>query len=78
MSANTYSEVILAFPGDSKEKHMDTVLKLADSDMNLISMYQCMILEGSEMGSKSSRDQWKMGTKFRVLPKCYGVYNFDG
>ena len=57
---------------------MDTVLKLADSDMNLISMYQCMILEGSEMGSKSSRDQWKMGTKFRVLPKCYGVYNFDG
>tara|TARA_Y100001936_G_scaffold149484_1_gene145863 strand:+ start:26011 stop:28140 length:2130 start_codon:yes stop_codon:yes gene_type:complete len=78
MSANTYSEVILALPGDSKEKHMDTVLKLADSDMNLISMYQCMILEGSEMGSKSSRDQWKMGTKFRVLPKCYGVYNFDG
>ena len=78
MSANTYSEVILALPGDSKEKHMETVLKLADSDMNLISMYQCMILEGSELGSKDSRDKWKMGTKFRVLPRCYGIYNFDG
>ena len=78
MSANTYSEVILALPGDSKEKHFNTVLKLADSGIKIISMYQCMILEGSELGSKDSRDKWKMGTKFRVLPRCYGIYNFDG
>ena len=78
ISANTYSEVILALPGDSKEKHMETVLKLADSGMNLISMYQCMMLEGSELGSKDSREKWQVGTKFRVLPKCYGVYDFGG
>jgi radical SAM superfamily enzyme YgiQ (UPF0313 family) len=78
MSANTYSEVILALPGDSKEKHMQTVLKLADADMNLISTYQCMILEGSELGSRDSRNVWKIGTKFRVLPRCYGVYDFGG
>jgi len=78
MSANTYSEVILALPGDSKEKHMETVLKLADSGMNLISMYQCMMLEGSELGSKNSREKWNVGTKFRVLPRCYGVYDFGG
>ena len=78
ISANTYSEVILALPGDSRQKHMETVLKLADADMNLISTYQCMILEGSELGSKDSRDTWKMGTRFRVLPRCYGVYDFDG
>ena len=60
ISANTYSEVILALPGDSKQKHMETVLKLADADMNLISTYQCMILEGSELGSKNSRDVWKL------------------
>ena len=76
MSANTYSEVILALPGDSKEKHFNTVLKLADSGIKIISMYQCMILEGSELGSGISKDYWKMQTKYRVLPRCFGAYRF--
>ena len=74
----TYSEVILALPGDSKEKHMKTVLKLADSGMESICMYQCMILVGSELGSNNSKQRWKMGTKFRVLPGQYGAYDFGG
>ena len=77
MSANTYSEVILALPGDSKEKHFDTVLRLADAQMNLISMYQCMLLQGSELGAKSTREQWNLRSKFRILPRCFGRYNFD-
>ncbi len=76
LSANTYSEVILALPGDSKEKHMETVLKLADSEINIISMYQCMILEGSELGSNFSKKSWDLETKFRVLPRCFGMYHF--
>lgn len=76
LSANTYSEVILALPGDSKEKHMETVYKLADSEINIISMYQCMILEGSELGSNFSKNSWNMKTKFRVLPRCFGTYHF--
>ena len=76
MSANTYSEVILALPGDSKEKHFSTVLKLADSEIKIISMYQCMILEGSELGDDISKNYWKMQTKYRVLPRCYGRYTF--
>jgi len=76
LSANTYSEVILALPGDSKEKHMETVFKLADSEINIISMYQCMILEGSELGSNFSKNSWNMKTKFRVLPRCFGTYQF--
>ena len=76
MSANTYSEVILALPGDSKEKHFSTVLKLADSAIKIISMYQCMILEGSELGSEISKNHWKIQTKYRVLPRCFGAYRF--
>ena len=76
MSANTYSEVILDLPGDSKEKHFNTVLKLVDSAIKIISMYQCMILEGSELGADISKNYWKMQTKYRVLPRCYGRYTF--
>ena len=76
LGSNTYSEVILALPGDSKEKHMKTVLTLADSEINIISMYQCMILEGSELGSNFSKKSWNMQTKFRVLPRCFGIYHF--
>ena len=74
LSANTYSEVILALPGDTIEKHFETVSKLMDAKMKIISMYQCMILEGSELSSELYMNQWKLITKFRVLPRCYGIY----
>ncbi|KFM20094.1 anaerobic magnesium-protoporphyrin IX monomethyl ester cyclase protein [Marine Group I thaumarchaeote SCGC AAA799-P11] len=74
LSANTYSEVILALPGDTIEKHFETVSKLMDAKMKIISMYQCMILEGSELSSELYINQWKLITKFRVLPRCYGIY----
>ena len=77
MSANTYSEVILALPGDSKKKHFETVFKLADAEMKIISMYQCMILEGSELGAKFTKNAWNLKTKYRVLPRCFGIYNFN-
>ncbi|MHA7733112.1 B12-binding domain-containing radical SAM protein [Nitrosopumilus sp. S6] len=78
LSANTYSEVILALPGDTKEKHFETVLKLADAEIKLISMYQCMVLEGSELGANFTKNAWGMKSKFRVLPRCFGVYDFNG
>jgi len=76
LSANTYSEVILALPGDTVEKHFETVSKLMDAKMKIISMYQCMILEGSELSSELYMNQWGLITKFRVLPRCFGIYNF--
>lgn len=76
LSANTYSEVILALPGDTIEKHFQTVSKLMDAKMKIISMYQCMILEGSELSSELYMNKWGLITKFRVLPRCYGIYNF--
>lgn len=76
--ANTYSEVILGLPGDTKEKHMRTVLQLADADMKLISMFTLMMLDGTELTTSRSREQWQCGTRFRVVPRCFGIYDFDG
>ena len=74
--ANTYSEVILGLPGDTKEKHMDSVLQLADADMKLISLFTLMMLDGTELTTKASMARWACQTKFRIVPRCFGVYQF--
>lgn len=74
--ANTYSEVILGLPGDTKEKHMDSVLQLADADMKLISLFTLMMLDGTELTTKASMAKWACQTKFRIVPRCFGAYRF--
>ena len=74
IGANTYSEVILGLPGDTKEKHFATLKTLVESSFTSISMYQLMILPGTELGSKENKDKYKMITKYRVVPRCYGSY----
>jgi radical SAM superfamily enzyme YgiQ (UPF0313 family) len=76
--ANTYSEVILGLPGDTKEKHMSTVFELADADMKLISMFTLMMMDGTELTTTSSRERWRLGTRFRIVPRCFGIYDFAG
>ncbi|MEV6544466.1 radical SAM protein [Streptomyces sp. NPDC051665] len=47
--AGTYSEVILALPGDSKAKHLGTLRQLVDADFDRLNMFQLTLLPGSEM-----------------------------
>jgi radical SAM superfamily enzyme YgiQ (UPF0313 family) len=76
IGTNTYSEVILALPGDTKEKHFLTLKTLIDSGFNTVSMYQLMVLPGTELGSKESKERYHMRGKYRVLPRCFGYYRF--
>lgn len=76
--ANTYSEVILGLPGDTSQKHMKTVLQLADADIKLISLYTLMMLDGTELTTRESRKKWQCETRFRIVPRCFGMYQFDG
>ncbi len=78
IGANTYSEVILGLPGDTKEKHFSTLKTLVESSFTTISMYQLMILPGTELGSAETKEKYQMKTKFRVVPRCYGSYNVLG
>lgn len=78
IGTNTYSEVILALPGDTKEKHFETLKTLIDSGFNTVSMYQLMLLPGTELGSKQTKELYRMRGKYRVLPRCFGYYDFLG
>ena len=74
--ANTYSEVILGLPGDSKEGHLKTLKTVIDAGFNQIQPFQLMILPGTPMSAGSSKKSFELQTRFRVLPRCYGTYPF--
>jgi radical SAM superfamily enzyme YgiQ (UPF0313 family) len=72
--ANTYSELILALPGDTKEKHFDSLNKCIDAGYNQIRMHTLTLLDGSVLGTKEERDKYTFVTKHRLLQRCFGTY----
>lgn len=74
----TYSEVILGLPGDTKEKHFESLNFAIRNGVNSLRMYQCILLMGTEMASRENRERFKLVTRFRTIPGCVGIYDFFG
>ena len=76
--AKSYSEIILCLPGDSKGAHFRSILKMVDADINVIFIWQMMLLYGTEAASRDSRLRFGMDTRYRILPRCFGFYDLFG
>lgn len=76
--AGTYSEVILALPGDSKAKHLGTLRQLVDAGFDRLNIFQLTLLPGSEMCTEEYRRKHGLVTRWRVMPRCYGTYTVLG
>ena len=76
--ANSFSELILCLPGDSKKAHMRSVLDIIDAGIHYLRIYQFMMLLGTEAAGQRSREERGMQTRFRVLPRCFGAYGLYG
>jgi radical SAM superfamily enzyme YgiQ (UPF0313 family) len=74
----TYTEIILGLPGDSREKHFESLRVGVDMGLNSIRMYQLMLLAGTEMANPESRKTFEMVIKWRILPGCAGKYQILG
>jgi len=72
-SANlpTSSEIILGLPGETKTSHLDSLNQLMISEIENITPYTLMMLNGSEMATIKERKKWGFKTKFRVLPRDF-------
>ena len=77
-NSQTYSEIILALPGDTKEKHFESLNFGIKNSVNSMRMYQAMLLCGTEMASEAGRKEFQLQTKFRTIPGCVGIYEFFG
>lgn len=78
IGANSYSEIILGLPGDSREAHFRTVRTVMEGGFTNIYLFQLMILPGTELSSFETREAYGMDTRFRILPRCYGYYDVLG
>lgn len=76
IGSNTYAEVILALPGDTKEAHFRSVEYLVNAGVNYIRSYTLMVLKGAPLASQDERNKYGMVTKYRVVPRCFGTYRF--
>lgn len=78
LGANSYSEIILALPGDTKSAHLRGLSLLINAGFRLVSMYQLMMLPGTELAEEDSRARHRMEIRYRVLPRCFGTYSLLG
>jgi radical SAM superfamily enzyme YgiQ (UPF0313 family) len=78
IDANSYSEVILGLPGDTKVAHYKTLGTIIESGFRKVIPYTLMMLPGSEMCSEESKAEHGMILRYRVLPRCFGYFDVCG
>ena len=71
----TESAIILAMPGDTKQKHYESLRFGVDNNVKTMKMFQAMLLPGTEMASRETREKFKLKTKFRIIPGALGMYD---
>ncbi|HEX6125586.1 MAG TPA: cobalamin-dependent protein [Pyrinomonadaceae bacterium] len=70
----SYGELILSMPGETKASFMKSVSDLLDSGVKRISAHQLMLLHGAPLNNPESRQKWQFKTKFRVVARNIGNY----
>jgi radical SAM superfamily enzyme YgiQ (UPF0313 family) len=68
------TDLILGLPGESYESHMRGIRKLLDAGLSRITNFQLMMLKGTELEQLETRKLFRFDTRFRILPKNYGLY----
>ncbi len=68
------SDLILGLPGESLQTHVTSLHKLLDAGVSQVTNFQLMMLKGSELETPESRQRFGFETRYRVLPKNFGVY----
>src|SRR5580658_7741314 len=67
----TFSELILGLPGDSYERHVKSISDVLEAGINVVEVYSCMLLNGTQLVTAFSRTTHKIGSHFRILPRDF-------
>jgi radical SAM superfamily enzyme YgiQ (UPF0313 family) len=70
----SYGELILCLPGESRATFMKAVEDLLDAGAKRISAHQLMLLHGASLGNPDQREKFRFDTRFRVVARNIGNY----
>ncbi len=70
----SYGELILCMPGETKESIMQAVSDLLDSGVNRVAAHQLMLLHGAPLSNPDSRATFGFKSVFRVVARNLGDY----
>jgi len=68
------SDLIVGLPGETLQSHVSAINSLIDAGTNQMHNLQLVLLKGSELETVETRKEFRFDTRFRVLPKNFGVY----
>ncbi len=67
-------ELIYSLPGESKESFYAGVREIAKQNVDGLHMFPAMLLNGSEMGTRASRERFGIEGEWRLIDGCAGSY----
>ena len=77
-NVDSYTELILALPGDNVQAHTKSLKDMVDIGVHRVRMYQLIMLRQTEMNTMESRNKYGLQTRFRLMPRSFGRYEFLG
>ncbi len=69
----SYSEIILALPGDSYQRHLDTIRDMVNCHVHELAIVQLMILPDTPMADPAYQARFGLQTKWRLLTKGFAA-----
>ena len=75
---DSYTELILALPGDSVNAQSKSLRDMVEIGVNRVRMYQLIMLKQTEMNTLESRNKYGLQTRFRLMPRSFGNYELFG
>lgn len=70
-----FTELILALPRDSKERHFKSLRDCIDRmRMNIINVHQLTLLQGTPLATRAQREAFDLDVRHRVFVGCIGTY----
>jgi radical SAM superfamily enzyme YgiQ (UPF0313 family) len=71
----SYGEMILGLPGETKESFLNGIRDLMDAGVQRISAHQLMLLHGAPLANPDSRKRFGLQTRFRIVARNLGNYS---